>query len=185
MACATRRTEIIGRDSSFATNFPELDQITRNIADFPVENLLKHLREEVQRAGDQFGAFGLSVPSSAIATWGPLLVVVVQFYFLFHLHRFRSIISSSVKVLTFPWFVLYPGAITGVFAALTICAYLISIILHIKLPIMISEPFAVGTVMNMAVLVFSGVIAYQSFRDMLVVRNHVACSELASPGGDA
>ena len=104
--------DALWREASFAGSFPELDRVTTHIAGLPLSKLQDHLRQELQRTGERFGVFGLSVPSSAVSTWGPVLIAILQLYFMLHLRRFNQAASSQREVFSFPWLGLYDDRIS-------------------------------------------------------------------------
>ena len=91
------------RDQPFAESFPELDAATRHLGDAGIEDLLSHLREEMQSSGETVDALGVSVPARVVPVWGLPVMALTMLYFLMHLTRFNRVAGLGEEVWSFPW----------------------------------------------------------------------------------
>jgi hypothetical protein len=94
----------------FATNAPELSEMTRRYSWFPLEQVMAILTEEAERSGERIEVFGARLPARETAFWGCFAIVIVQLYFLIHLLALKTDAAGTL----FPahdhaWVVLYSG----------------------------------------------------------------------------
>ncbi len=151
--------EVLWRETPFADSFPELNALTINIADVPMPSLLRHLRQERQRTGEQFGAFGLSVPSSAIAVWGPLIAILLSLYFYLHTERFVRTADRYPEVFTFPWIGFYRAPVARVVFWFSVVVYPLGVVVYMagiqpiwRLPIALAAIWQVLAVVALMVI---------------------------------
>lgn len=94
------------RHGPYVRAFEELYAVTQNYETVNLETIERIVGSELERSKDVFQAFGISFPVETTAAWGVMMVVAVQFYFLFHLAEFRHRHMQNVTV---AWIGLYRG----------------------------------------------------------------------------
>jgi len=86
--------------------FEELYAVTHDYESVDLKTIERIVGSELERSKDVFQAFGVTFPVETTASWGVLLVLAVQVYFLFHLVEFRR---RNMQNVTIAWIGLYRG----------------------------------------------------------------------------
>jgi hypothetical protein len=88
----------------FAKSFPELDEITSDYSDLTFDKLASILAAQRKHSVQTFEAFSVKFPSEAIARWGIVLLLSIQFYFMMHMAAVQLGRSDDAAV---AWLPLY------------------------------------------------------------------------------
>jgi hypothetical protein len=108
------------RGAKFAQDFPDLRQVTMAYADLPLDKSADILEGERQRGGERVELVGLRLPSSALTTWGPLVILIVQIYLWLHLRALRPRVSRYAGPLRrIAWIGLYKDKFSQLVSAIT------------------------------------------------------------------
>jgi hypothetical protein len=108
------------RPGSFASSFPDLEEVTRGLDSAPYSVWKSALTREVKRVGSSFEAFGLQLPAQAIALWGGILVISIQTYLLTHLLEFKRRVRTDDEECDVAWVGLYAGMLSRLLVVLSV-----------------------------------------------------------------
>jgi hypothetical protein len=108
------------RPGSFATSFPDLEEVTKGLDSAPYSVWHNALTREVKRVGSSFEAFGLQLPAQAVALWGGLLVISIQTYLLTHLLEFKRRLRTEDPECEVAWVGLYAGMLPRLLIVLSV-----------------------------------------------------------------
>lgn len=98
---------------SFERIFPELTEVTMNLASITTDDLESYLEEQREASGAPISLLGLQISRELIEIWGVLLMLCVQLYFCMHYRTLLDRLPQDRDVF-FPWIGLYrhPVAMT-------------------------------------------------------------------------
>src|SRR6266849_930797 len=91
---------------NYVRAFEELYAVTHDYERVDLKTIERIVGSELERSKDVFQAFGITFPVETTASWGVLLVLAIQVYFLFHLVEFRR---RNMQNVTIAWIGLYRG----------------------------------------------------------------------------
>jgi hypothetical protein len=101
------------RPGSFEFVFEELNTVAAELPypDATLEELEKLLGFQKKQVGEEaFELMGLKFPAGATATWGVMVLLVVQLYFWLHLEEFRRKHTGSIPA-DVAWIAVYPSRV--------------------------------------------------------------------------
>jgi len=92
--------------NEFSEAFSELKGEADGYMTLAIDELINHLKLRLKNESGQITLAGTPVKKDAIRTWGLLILVSIQLYFLLHLAAFNRTYN---RVAPFPWVGLYRG----------------------------------------------------------------------------
>lgn len=115
------------RPGIFRDSFPDLSQyvLDREVESSSFHQLavaLEGLVDNVDSDSPPLPVFGIGIPVGVLLSWGPMLLIVIQLYFLLHYRRFVRRVSSGGDVVTVPWIGIYEDRTSKLVFALSIIA---------------------------------------------------------------
>jgi hypothetical protein len=103
------------RGLGFEGDFPDLELVTRNYADLPLQKVRDILDGERERsAGERVEILGMKIPSSGVRRWGSVIVLVVQLYLCLHLNALRVSLVAKQNIGSIAWVGLYPDLVSRI-----------------------------------------------------------------------
>jgi hypothetical protein len=91
----------------FEDTFAELNKITKNFQDLSDDRIQVILDDEANRTSERVEMFGAKIPGDALASWGSPILILLQFYFLLHLSKFRLLIPGWRGIPNVAWIGVY------------------------------------------------------------------------------
>jgi hypothetical protein len=101
--------ELDGPAGRFAESFPELDGVTREYQQLSLESAARILDDELKRTGERIEFLGVSLPEPVMATWGGIVILMLQLYFWLHLRYWKrqgGMLNHEPNHV--PWIAIYP-----------------------------------------------------------------------------
>ena len=115
----------------FEKDFPELNRVTAQYMELPVERVAAILDAEVQRSGERVQMLGLTFSLKVLSQAAAGIIMLVQMYFVLHLKQFRL---SSPHPDQIAWVATYSNEYakfltlaTGMILPVTTCVYATSV----------------------------------------------------------
>ena len=117
------------RSGSFATVFPELDEVTRGHSRIDLQELSGLIRGEADRAGNQVTLFGVQIAPNLLSVWGLIVLAFVELYFgLFLVWYARTYAAAVSRWVDFPWLGFFDSRLArAVVVGSTICLPLLAV----------------------------------------------------------
>lgn len=144
----------VGQDwipGSFEKSFPALNSLTQGLRGLPIEQtktLLNNVKKQHKLAEENIEVASIKIPAQLFSTWGTVIILGLQLYFLLHLRILRIRISPENEAWNYPWIALYPDLLSRltyfvsvILFPTTIIIFLLQLqysmkdILHVKPPI--------------------------------------------------
>lgn len=152
-----------GPGGTFSDSFPELDRVTRGYQELEFEKARAILRAELGRSGERVEFLGMNVPETIMATWGGIVILMLQLYFWLHLRALhnagylsKNIANEVAWIGTYSDFFARLTAFATIFVlplGATVSAVLVA---DVSAVLAVALPFLVGTVaVPSALLVWS------------------------------
>jgi hypothetical protein len=109
------------RKGNFPTAFPELNDYAQDIGLLDI-NQAVHDIESLPLSNEQnLSVLGLSIALSQVSTWGALVLLVVQVYFLIHLRELVARIELSAEGWNVAWIGIYDTKLSATVAFMSAC----------------------------------------------------------------
>lgn len=96
---------------TFERSFSDLLKAARNEMNLPLQDIKDLVHEEAAKSADMFEVFGMKFPANQITTWGTVLVLAVQLYFLIYLRQLRGKLRADDLGWDVPWIGMDESAI--------------------------------------------------------------------------
>jgi hypothetical protein len=87
--------DLPGPAGTFSDSFPELDRVTRNYQELALEKARAILEAELARGGERIEFLGMKLPETLMATWGGVVILMLQLYLWLHLRAVRGVRRTS------------------------------------------------------------------------------------------
>jgi hypothetical protein len=116
----------------FEETFPELHDFTKMNPKMSLDDVSRLLQSELkrERSSEKIEFLGLKFPESDLATWGAVIIVVIQLYFWLHLRTLKQRITYSDASRRVAWIGLYPDAFARAVSLLTACILPAAVIVY-------------------------------------------------------
>ena len=113
--------DLPGPAGAFSDSFPELDRVTENYQEVPLEKAVAILSAELARGVERVEFLGMSLPQTLMATWGGFVLFILQLYFWLHLRALHRVgVTSAALTNEVAWIGIYPDKAAQVIAFSTI-----------------------------------------------------------------
>lgn len=104
------RYEIPLFSTTFNKAFPDLVKLSTVLDSTELNQLQEQLLSRLISEEASLPLLGVQIPASALLSWGVLVLLAIQLYFLSHISIFiDKYISNKSTVISFPWIGTYPG----------------------------------------------------------------------------
>ena len=141
------------RGTKFVQDFPDLRQVTTAYADLPLDKSEEILAGERQRGGELVELVGLRLPSTALLTWGPVVLLTVQFYLCLHLNALWPHVSRYTGPLSrIAWIGLYRDLFSR---ALSVATLLLPVVVLWILAVRTAYTIVTGVLAIMSVVLLA------------------------------
>ena len=115
----------------FNDTFTDLSVAVKNKESLTLRQLENQLQREASEEGQNIQLFGASIPLALLRIWGPILLIILQAYFLSHIRYFSDHILNYEEVLKTPWVCLYDdiGSKAIVFVSIAMLPFLAGLVI--------------------------------------------------------
>lgn len=117
------------------------------------------LRAELGRSGERVEFLGMNVPETIMATWGGIVILMLQLYFWLHLHALHNAGYLSKNIANeVAWIGTYSDFFARLTAFATICVLPLGatvsavVVADVSAALAVALPFLVGTVAVLSAL---------------------------------
>ena len=113
--------DLPGPAGTFSDSFPELDRVTRDYQELTLEKARAILEAELARGGERIEFLGMKLPGTLMATWGGVVILMLQLYFWLHLRVVRGVGRTSKELMNeVAWIGIYSDIFARVITLATI-----------------------------------------------------------------
>ncbi len=91
----------------FVDAFPELNIVTKNYQQLPLDKARAIIEGELARGGGDFEFLGAKFPAASIGSWGLVILFILEIYFSLHLSQARRIAYQEQFKATSGWIGAY------------------------------------------------------------------------------
>jgi len=95
------------KPSTFEDAFPDLSREATDLEQLELPRLKSHLRRRALRIDEPISVFGVQIPRGFLLTFGPVLIVALQLFFVLHFRRLR--LSPPTRYTDASWRVAWAG----------------------------------------------------------------------------
>lgn len=148
-----------GPGGTFSDSFPELDRVTRGYQELELEKARGILKAELGRSGERVEFLGMNIPETVMATWGGIVILMLQLYFWLHLRALcnagypsKDIVNEVAWIGTYSDFFARLTAFATIFVlplGATVSAVMVA---DVSAVLAVALPFLVGAVAVLSAL---------------------------------
>lgn len=117
--------------STFKGAFPELAELTTDIAHLGFPDLQRVLESQQKLSGETVEVLGIKIGATQIDTWGGFIILTIQIFFLAHLREFCSAFDLRNREFEVPWIAMYRGPVAKLMTFFALTAFPIGVSCYI------------------------------------------------------
>jgi len=122
----------------FAEEFEDLARAAQSREDMPLEAFATELANEASKSAESFEAFGFKFSGAQVTSWGIVLLVCVQLYFVMYLKRLSHKLMSNDPGWDVPWVAMDQSLMARIMLAASVvvipCVAAAFVIIRAELP---------------------------------------------------
>jgi len=109
------------RKGDFVTAFPELNDYSRDIRLLDIDQAVHDIESLPSSNEQNLSVLGFSIALSQVSTWGALVLLGVQVYFLIHLRELVARIELNAEGWNVAWIGIYENKLSATVAFMSAC----------------------------------------------------------------
>jgi len=147
----------------FEETFPELYDYIKSNPRMGFDDVSRLLQSDLQRerSTEKIEFLGLKFPERDLATWGSLIIVIIQLYFWLHLRSLGSRLVTHDTCTKIAWIGLYPDIYARIVSFLTASMLPLAVMIYAILALGFSRFSLVPLIFGLLLAIWTSVLLHQ------------------------